>query len=367
MPRNRKSVILAACVLAVLLSYVSVQAAEEKNLRDVIGVTHVAGKYHLTEKDFLNEGADQILALGSRVIKLYLAKPARDYPFNTQWPETKSLVEMAQTAPYVALFKKPFTTYIMTTYSVGRGDHYWRTGISEADKADETRQFRELAKHFLTTYRGTGKTFVLQHWEGDWAIRPRTDPKLDPTPQAIEGMIAWLSARQEGVNQARAEAGEQGVHVYHAPEVNLVVQSMRDGRPGVVNQVLPKTKVDLVSYSAWDGQGDAKTLRAALDFIAKNTPPSKAFGSKNVYLGEFGKPENDSSPAKVEQTIRTAVETGLDWGCPYIVYWQVYCNEAKTTPVKANADVRGFWLIRPDGTRTVAWDYFSGLLAGKAK
>jgi hypothetical protein len=358
--------ILAAGVLAVLLPQASARAAEAgKDLREVVGVTHVAGKYHLTDKDFLNEGADQILALGSRVIKLYLRKSAHDYPFNTQWIETNSLVEMAQTAPYVALFKKPFTTYIMTTYSVGRGDHYWRTGMSEADKADEIRQFRELAKHFLTAYRGTGKTFIFQHWEGDWAIRPKSDPKIDPTPQAIEGMIAWLNARQEGVNQARAETSEQGVHVYHAPEVNLVVQSMCDGRPGVVNQVLPKTKVDLVSYSAWDGQGDAETLRAALDFIAKNTPPSKAFGSKNVYLGEFGKPENDFSPAKVEQTIRIAVETGLDWGCPYIVYWQVYCNEAKTTPVKANADVRGFWLIRPDGTRTLTWDYFSGLLTGK--
>jgi hypothetical protein len=31
----------------------------------------VAGKYHLTDQDFLNEGADQILALGVRVIKVW--------------------------------------------------------------------------------------------------------------------------------------------------------------------------------------------------------------------------------------------------------------------------------------------------------
>ena len=42
-----------------------------KNVRDVVGVTHVAGRYHLTDKDFLSEGADQILALGSRVIKVW--------------------------------------------------------------------------------------------------------------------------------------------------------------------------------------------------------------------------------------------------------------------------------------------------------
>ena len=29
----------------------------KKTLRNIIGVTHVDGKYHLTDKDFLNEGA----------------------------------------------------------------------------------------------------------------------------------------------------------------------------------------------------------------------------------------------------------------------------------------------------------------------
>ena len=42
-----------------------------KDVRDTVGVIHVAGRYHLTDKDFLNEGADQILALGSRVIKVW--------------------------------------------------------------------------------------------------------------------------------------------------------------------------------------------------------------------------------------------------------------------------------------------------------
>jgi hypothetical protein len=356
--------VLATCLASAGLAG---EPAAKKDPRDVIGVTHVAGKYHLTDKDFLNEGADQILALGSRVIKLYLAGARRDYPFNTNWPEVKTLVELAQTPQYAAVFRKPFTTYILTTYSAGRGEHYWRKGVTDAERADETRQFYELAKHFLTTYRGTGKTFVLQHWEGDWAVRGNTDAKADPTQAAFDGMVAWLAARQAGVAKVRAEVGEQGVHVYHAAEVNLVVQTMRGGRPGVVDKVLPLAKTDLASYSAWDSQDDPKTLRAALDLIAKNMPQDGPFGARCVYLGEFGKPENEFGPEKVRATVRGAVRTALDWGCPYIVYWQVYCNEPKTQPVTKNADVRGFWLLRPDGARGAAWECLSEFLGVSAK
>jgi len=352
------------CMLMLVLfaaARASPAADAKRDLRDILGVTHVAGAYHLTDKDFLNEGADQVLALGSRVIKLYLARPAHDYPFNTPWPEAKSLVQMAETEPYRRVFAKPFTTYILTVYAVGRPDHYWTAGISPAQKADETRQFRDLARHFLTAYRGTGKTFVLQHWEGDWAIRGRTDPKADLKPEAVAGMAEWLAARQEGVRQARAEAGETGARVFHAAEVNLVVQAMRGGRPGVADKVLPQVALDLVSYSAWDAQDDPKTLRAALDFIASHARPGGPFGAKKVYIGEFGKPENEFGPERVLETVRGTVAAGLDWGCPYIVYWQVYCNEAKTRPVRTGADVRGFWLLRPDGTKSPVWGYFAGL------
>jgi len=62
-------------------------AAEQsigKELRDIIGVTHVDGKYCLTDEDFLNEGADKISALGSRVIKVWFHNPERSYPFNSK-------------------------------------------------------------------------------------------------------------------------------------------------------------------------------------------------------------------------------------------------------------------------------------------
>jgi len=348
----------------------------EKEVRDVLGIVHVAGRYHLTDKDFLNEGADQILALGARVIKVWFygkdhKRVANSYPYNSNWPKVESLVAGAQSPYYKALFEKPFHTYVLMVTSLGRDDGYWRSGITEAQKQDERRQFYELARHFLTAYKGTGKTFVLQHWEGDWMVRGSFNGRADPTDDALGNMVEWLNARQAGVDRARREIGQQGVRVYHAAEVNRVVSSMRDGSPNMVNRVLPHTHLDLVSYSAWDSAtahyADPNVLRDALDFIAAHVPDSPDFGSRNVYLGEFGMPENSYSLQQIQTAVPNAVRTGLQWGCPYLLYWQLYCNEQKDSsvppPVKSNDAVRGFWLIRPDGTKSPVWDYFQRLFA----
>ena len=123
--------------------------------------------------------------------------------------------------PYFkTLFNKPFTTYVLVVTSLGRPDYYWRDGITEEDQKDEEKQFYELTKYFLAAYRGTGKTFILQHWEGDWMVREEIDPAIDPTEDALNNMVTWLNARQAGVTKARAEIGCDGVHVYHAAEVN---------------------------------------------------------------------------------------------------------------------------------------------------
>ncbi len=348
-----------------------IRKVEMNDLPDKLGITHVAGKYHLTDKDFMSEGADQILDLGSRVIKVWFeSNPAGSYPYNCQWPKINSLVELAKTKYFAELFDKPFKTYVLMCFSVGRGAAYFRSGMTEEQKADEQRQLYELAKYLLTRYKGTGKTFVLQHWEGDWLIRGNYDAKADPTPKAIEGMIDWLNARQRGVNQAREEVGADDVRIYCAAEVNRVVDSMKEGRANLVNKVLPHTHMDLISYSAWDAAtahySDPNVLRDALDFIATNAPDSADFGAKNVYLGEFGMPENDFMKEQVGQAVHNAVKTSLDWGCPYIIYWQMYCNEIKDkqapVPVKSNDAVRGFWLIKPDGSKSETWHYFYDLL-----
>ena len=145
-------------VSGIALASMSPGAAIAKDVRDTVGVVHVAGRYHLTDKDFLNEGADEILALGSRVIKVWFygkrhEHPSSVYPYNSEWPVVDSLVKGAETPYFQQLFGKPFTTYILVVTALGRDDGYWRTGISDEQKADEQRQFYELTKYLLTRYQ----------------------------------------------------------------------------------------------------------------------------------------------------------------------------------------------------------------------
>ena len=63
----------------------------------------------------------------------------------------------------------------------------------------------------------------------------------------------------------------------------------------------------------------------------------------------------------IEAVMKKTVEVGLYKNCPYIIYWQLYCNEFlnpdAVAPVTLNSDMRGFWLIKPDGTKSWHYDY----------
>ncbi|MCC6444920.1 MAG: hypothetical protein IT210_15860 [Armatimonadetes bacterium] len=336
-----------------------------KPVADRIGVTHVAGKYALTEKDYLNEGADALLKLGTRVIKLWCVNPSSDYPFHSQWPPVKTMADILKAPYFKKVFKKPFSTYVLEAFPVhtpvpGEGRY------SEAEVRDAGEQMYEAARYLLTAYRRTNKTFIFQNWKGDWAAREKTDLAVDPTPEALAGMERWLNARQDGLDRAKREVGEKGVRVYHAAEVNLVKIGM-EGRPSVTTDVLPKTRCDLYSYSAYDTLTDRELFKKAVAFIRSKAPDSRAFGENNVYIGEFGWPEMDFNPQEALQHVRNVVEASLEMDIPYMLYWELYCNEPRNGGAPkgsrpANDQCRGFWLIRPDGSFSPVYDYFKSLI-----
>lgn len=161
-----------------------------------------------------------------------------------------------------------------------------------------------------------------------------------------------------GVVLAREEFAAGGARVFHACEVNLVHQAMEKGAPSVTVDVLPHVAVDLVSYSAWDTKDSPARFGEALAFIAKHQRPSGPFGKHGIYVGEFGLPESEATPKRVLERTAELLKVAQRFGCPYAVYWQLYCNEPVTKPAKANADYKGFWLVRPDGTRSLVCDLF---------
>lgn len=339
---------LSACVL--LLASAG-QAAE---MRDVVGAAHAAGRYSFTEEDFLNEGADRLLELGTRVIKVWFQlDAARPYPFHSEWGEPASdLAELARKPYYRELFAKPFTTFLLVVpHSVMFTD-----GMTPEEVESEREAVYRLARYLLDAYAGSGKTFVIQNWEGDHLFRQGLGGS-EPDPVRIQGMRDWWNARQEGVDQARREVGMHGVVVAHAAEVNHLAASL-DGKVTATNAVVPFTHADLYSYSSWDVGFDRRRLVEALEYLKTMAPDSELFGEDNVYVGELGAVADQVGPdVDLGNLIRGLTDAAVGWGVRYAVFWQVYCNEA-IHPYEGrprNSDLRGFWLVRPDGSLAPTW------------
>lgn len=345
-------------------------------LSEIIGSTHTRPNYYFGKQDCLNEGADRLLALGTKVVKVffYMGKetPDKMYPWNSEWPTVKTHSEGAQLPYWKIFFDKPFKTFIITTLEiVPEKEYYWRENFTAEQEQEVERQMYEFARYLLQTYKGTGKTFIISNHETDWHLEGQMGDWDVEAPDAVyANAVRWFNARQRGVQRARQEAGTEGVLVLHSGEVVHVVKSMQTGQKNMVNKVLPYAAFDLISYSAWDatvvgGIHPPQLLKDALDYIAKNAQPSVYYGhKKHIYIGEFGIPENEYTAEQIQTLVSQVVEIALEWGCPYIVYWQLYCNEPQKNvalPSWNLKDHRGFWLIRSDNTYTPVYDYFHQL------
>lgn len=358
---------LRACALAGAI--LAAQEASAESVRNVLGSTHAAGKYSFTGEDHLNEGANQLLDLGTRVIKVWLPYDGKNfYPFNASWGSpSKELVETLQHPYYQALFDKPFKVYFLEV--VPHLDVWVVDGMEPEEIQAEREQLYRIAKHLLTTYAGSGKTFVLQNWEGDHMLRAGLSEADTPDPERVEALIAFFNARQEGVDQARNEVGQKGVEVYHAVEVNHLGRAMK-GQVTATNNVVPFTRADLYSYSTWDIGFDKKKLVKALDYLAAKAPNSRAFGAKNIYLGEFGVAKDHLKRGQTQRgVIKGLTEAALGWGVRWALYWQLYCNEPARNyrGRPKNRDMRGFWLIKPDGTKAPMWQDFRNFLSASVE
>lgn len=322
-----------------------------------LGVAHIGGFYSFSDVDYLNEGATTAYEIGARCIKVALSldieKPSQKlYPFHSKWPKVSTLTELAETPYFRNLFARDFSTFILTAFRPGRTASYWRENFSDEDEKAEEECFASLTRQLLGAYAKTDKTFIIQNWEGDWALRGSFDPATKPTPTATAAMIRWLAARQRGVALGRSEFAKAQAKVFHACEVNLVRQAQLRGEPSVTTDVLPHVSVDLASYSAWDTKDSPTHFAEALAFIAKHKIETTPFGKNGVYVGEFGMPESECSPQKAYDRTAALLAEAQKFGCPYAVYWELYCNEPTVKTPQRNTDYKGFWLIRPDGTRS---------------
>lgn len=366
------------------------------DIKDRLGATHVDGKYYFGDEPYLVEGCRRMIDMGYGVVKLWFSKNPTGYSYNSEWnlPPDISLKELAEHPYYKECFEMPFTTIGLSVGGAG-------LNTNDASAKAEQQEIYELTKYLLQTYKDRDLTFIFHNWEGDWLMRGGTgdnarwsrvaDQSIDAVDgdrktvlvpsdsiQRIDAMVKWFTARQKGVEMARAEVGQTKCKVYHAIEANKVIDSM-DGIPGIVNSVLPQVTVDMVSWSCYDalrtdGLDDGTMLYKGIEYIKENMNPSSVMqGKKVVFLGEIGVPEQRYPALMDKESIvnnwDAYIGVCLALDVPYIIQWELYCNEPKdekfrnVNDVRKNDEMRGFWLVRPDGTLSFAGEYFKQLLA----
>ncbi len=332
----------------------------------VLGTQTIGVKYQFTQKTSLLETAERIQEMGSNILKFSMSRRSqRDHYNLPARDDIRSLVDLARKEPSVrAVMEMPFAYYHIWVYPFAHADAPFRDGLSPKEREETYAEVHALALHLLSTYRGTGKTFFLGHWEGDWHLHPGYDAKRDPSPVAIQGMIDWLNVRQKAIDDAKLMTPPRGVELYHYTEVNLVQKAMSGGSC-LVNDVLPHTPVDYVSYSCYDTinrhRGETgKALCEALDYIESKLPIKSDIQGKRVFIGEYGFPlENATTPQKQDAYCRDVCQASLKWGCPFVLYWELYCNE------KRDGKHRGFWLIDENNQKQPFYytlqHYFTGM------
>lgn len=300
----------------------------------VVGTQIIGPAYRFTKEDAVTEGAREISKMGSRILKVNM-------PSGPQFSE---------------MIAMPFTHYLVWF----RSNDAWAGGFTPEMRRREYNEMYLFTKDLLTRRDTTGKTFFIGHWEGDWYLLRGMDPRVEPDQKAIDAMVEWVNIRQKAVDDARAEVPYTRCRVYTYVEVNRVRDAMKLGKKRVINEVVPRTKPDFISYSAYDVQMQpAEEIRATLDYVNQQLAPKPGLPARRVFIGECGLSwEQCGGDGQAhERKNREILIKLLSWRPPLVLFWQFYNNEMK--------DGRhvGFWLVDDRNRKTPLYETFRELYA----
>lgn len=378
--------------------------ANVPHIRDIFGATHIAGWYNFTNKPFMIEGLDFYKQFGPTSIKTAITplqgKMFESYPFNHTWPNYLTMAEVAQNQYIDSLFKRThIKTHTFWTNTRNRGNYRLGPDFNHHQFLSMEQQFYDLTMHILQNYGNTNKTFVYQNWEGDWMLRGEgvlweNNASLIPdnVEWIIEGMSRMFRAQQRGTERARNAFPNATAKIMHGIEFNKLwmvngngqrITMMDNNTPSVLENVIPHTRIDLSSWSAYDGgwtdaqnpEGHAmwkgieiaKYFTTATGMITNGTP---------VQIGEFGINENPPyNGSNTNQVIRNRygkyIGVALGLQIPNFYLWNLYNSGSQAGPSGFTWQhgtqysqsflyswLDGKWIVRPDGT----WGFAAAFL-----
>lgn len=318
----------------------------------VIGTQAIGGTYQFTDEPALVEAARVVQEMGASNFKFALRVPKGD-------PEIRGVADLVRKDPsHLRVLGMPFRDFFL--WVDAREEGAWAKGLDPVQAVREYRQMYELTAHLLSAYDGSGKRFYLGHWEGDNMLRPGGIGKAGDAAMAdatrVRGFIDWLRVRQQAVDDARRDTPHRDVAVWHYTEVNHPTISLLENRPSLASEVLPRVDVDFVSYSAYDSQSDPELMKRVLDDLQARLKPKPGLEGRRVFIGEYGfciRKDGEVKNTPEEQKLRSlaVIRAGLEWGCPFILYWQLYNNERD-----ADGTHRGFWMIDDRGEKQPVYE-----------
>ncbi len=324
---------------------------EDNTNSQFIGANHIWPAYSRSGKDTFTDGGLTTLELGASAIKTYVSHMYDNYYASDIWPEERitTNVDMVSHEYYQSLFSMDIDTYVLGAYiftsEFGNPAVYFSSQFPEAARKMEYEQLYELTYYLCKKYEGTGKTFIIQNWESDWACVPASDNRQYPTEEILDRFIRWTNTRQDAVMAAREAAGCSDVYVYHAIEVNRNIDGM-NGNPCVLYDAVPYTYCDFYAYSCYDTQENDETFAASLDTMLKIVSENRAGGASRCYIGEFGWPHELGSQMRediAERVLRIAREKGFS----HAFWWEMYGSmESEYT----------YWLISDQNEYSEAWN-----------
>lgn len=356
-----------------------------------IGVTSSGGYYAFDSSvTCAEEGADRILSMGSRIIKLWLSDQSmRVNPYHTDWNRASihNCIDVLESESYRAVLSKDFSTIVLVTHTFDTrqpdANVDWWDGMDAVEISRVEQEMYEVASYLMTKYRGSGKVFILQNWEGDnmigsngWRYDTAADRFYRPGHEATaeqddrayrlreRGLTEWFNARQCGVDRAvEALKNCTDVIVRHALEVNFTYLDPSDApypypdSPILLRRIVPYTDCDLYSYSCWSAGVLSrawtmkKRLRLVLNGIGETytdagsgeIKPRRPLGRRQrsrIMVGEYGGPEryqaSDTGSWAAELTpqtdrmqrkvIQVQTEAALEAGAECVIFWEIYCN-----------------------------------------
>lgn len=298
-------------------------------------VAHVGGLYP-TRSDFLPYGFGLCKGLGPnmKTVKLWLSSAyVTDYPNQTWGGTYTDLAGLAADPAFAAIWADAqVDTFLLGTFAFVDGvtNPWIINGVNPTYLAAVKAEIQALCTYFLTNF--SGKTFVIQNWEGDWALMDSTTPTDFVAKDRCQSMAAWLRARADGIVAARAAVPASTSTVLMSVELNRTFDPQRR----VARDVLPYVPTDLVSISAYECINPAfvtanmTDAKASIDTLLRQEVHD-IWASKpgvSIYIGEYGWPINEqpgfwNMGQAIQQVMDTCNALSLNtWAC----VWEILDN-----------------------------------------